>query len=402
MPTLRLFLSYRREDLHGHAPAVVGRIHDRLVQHYGTGNVFMDIDAIPPGADFVDYLGSWVGKADVLLAVIGPQWAEILESRSDRDDDFVRIEIEAALERRIPVVPLFLAGGAMPGPEVLGGNLAPLRRRNGFPVDSGRDFNPHLTRLIAELDKHYSVVPEEVPLPSQPPPLPEVTDALGMKFIPIEPGKFRMGSPQGEDGRYDDETLHEVTLTRGFEIADAPVTQAQWERIMGNNPSYFIASGSEAPVEQVSWEDAVAWCGKMTDAHPGWHYFLPTEAQWEWACRAGTVGPWNVAGATLDQLGWYERNSGGKTHPVRQKRPNAWGLYDCHGNVWEWCADWFGPYAKGALTDPTGPSDGENRVLRGGAWFNEARICRSAYRLRRRPGHRSIVIGFRPVRMKKA
>ena len=157
-----------------------------------------------------------------------------------------------------------------------------------------------------------------------------------------------MGSPENEEGRFGDEDLHEVTLTRGFEIADVPVTQAQWETIMGNNPSRFTDSGPEAPVENVNWHDAVAWYSKLKEKHPGWEYRLPTEAQWEYACRAGT--------------------SGSETHPVRQKRANAWGLYDCHGTVWEWCSDWFGPYPKGTVTDPTGPSSGAVRVLRGGGW----------------------------------
>jgi len=398
MPSLRIFISYRREDLHGLAVGIVPRIHERLEQHYGTGHVFMDVDTIPPGADFVEFLGSWVGKADVLLAVIGPQWADLLRARNDRDDDFVRIEIEAALERKIPVVPLLLAGAAMPEPDVLTGSLAPLRRRNGFQVDHGRDFNTHLYRLITDLDRHYA---DSGSLAVEGPAIPDFAVTLGMKFIAIPPGSFQMGSPENEEGRYIDEVLHEVTLTRGFEIADAAVTQAQWEAIMGNNPSGFKDSCPEAPVEKVNWDDAVAWCAKLMEKHPGWDYRLPTEAQWEYACRAGTPGPWNLPSSKLDDLGWYDQKAGGKTHPVRQKRPNAWGLHDCHGNVWEWCADCFAPYSKGSVTDPTGPSGGL-RVLRGGCWLREARFCRSALRIRNVPGLRDALIGFRPVRMKKA
>jgi formylglycine-generating enzyme required for sulfatase activity len=401
MGSLHLFLSYRRDDLHGHAVGIVPRIHERLEAHFGAGRVFMDVDTIPPGADFVDYLGSWVGKADVLLAVIGPQWADLLRARNDREDDFVRIEIEAALERKIPVIPLLLAGATMPGADVLTGPLAALRRRNAFPVDHGRDFNVHLARLIAELDKHYGAGGGQQPQPVSSPPS-DFAATIGMKFIAIPPGSFRMGSPDNEEGRFGDEDLHEVTLTRGFEIADAPVTQAQWESIMGNNPSGFTGSGPEAPAEQVNWDDAVAWCGKLTEKHPGFVYRLPTEAEWESACRAGTSGPWNLPGAKLDDLGWYDQNAGSQTHPVRQKRPNAWGLYDCHGNVWEWCADWYGPYPKGSVTDPTGPSNGEDRVLRGGSWSLEARDCRSALRDGCIPAYRGSHFGFRPVRMKKA
>ena len=226
---------------------------------------------------------------------------------------------------------------------------------------------------------------------------------MGMVWCP--PGKFLMGSPELEPERSVNETQHEVTFTKGFWIARFEVTQEQWLAIMGNNPSQFTASGSQAPVEQVSWEEATEFCRKLTDAErkagklpAGEEYTLPTEAQWEYACRAGTSGAYNLEGASLDELAWYGRNSGDKPHPVGHKKPNAWGLYAMHGNVWEWCLDWYGDYPKGAVTDPTGPNQAGSPVNRGGGWSSGAWHCRSAIRSGNAPDGREIILGFRPVR----
>jgi formylglycine-generating enzyme required for sulfatase activity len=168
---------------------------------------------------------------------------------------------------------------------------------------------------------------------------------------------------------------------------------------MGTNPSHFTAAGREAPVEQVSWDDATAFCAKLTDREKaagrlptGYAYTLPTEAQREYACRAGTEGPF---AGDLDSIAWYGPNSGGTTHPVGMKQPNAWGLYDMEGNVWERCRDWYGPYPGGDLTNPAGPSSGSIRVIRGGSWGNDAAYCRSAYRPYDEPGDRGTYVGFR-------
>jgi formylglycine-generating enzyme required for sulfatase activity len=152
-------------------------------------------------------------------------------------------------------------------------------------------------------------------------------------------------------------------------------------------------------VEQVSWNDAVEFCRKLTDREraagrlpEGYVYTLPTEAQWEYACRAGTTGAY---AGDLGAMGWYKDNSGSTTHPVGQKRANAWGLYDMHGNVWEWCLDWKGDYPSGNVTDPTGPSSGSHRIVRGGSWINAALYARSANRLWFSPGFRRNFLGFR-------
>ena len=181
-----------------------------------------------------------------------------------------------------------------------------------------------------------------------------------------------MGSPKTEKGRnwFSDETQHKVTLTGGFWLAKTPVTQKQWKSVMGNNPSRF--KGETLPVESVSWNKAQQFCQKTG-------LQLPTEAQWEYACRAGSSGSHSGTGR-LDEMGWHCGNSEGQTHPVAQKKANAWGFYDMHGNVEEWCADWFGGYPRNRVTDPTGPASGKRRVLRGGGCWNLQPDCRSAAR----------------------
>ncbi|MBR6020824.1 MAG: formylglycine-generating enzyme family protein [Kiritimatiellae bacterium] len=197
-------------------------------------------------------------------------------------------------------------------------------------------------------------------------------------------GTFMMGSRNGDS---DEQPVHEVTLTTGFWMAKTEVTQAQWKSVMGKNPSAH--EGDNLPVECVSWADCQEFCEKTGLS-------LPTEAEWEYACRAGTTGDYGGTGR-LEDMGWYDDNSGGNTHPVGQKRANAWGLHDMHGNVWEWCADWYGDYPSGAVTDPTGAGSGGDQVLRGGCSGDNASYCRSAFRRRFLPGFWPGNSGFRPV-----
>ncbi len=219
-------------------------------------------------------------------------------------------------------------------------------------------------------------------------------------FVWIAPGTFVMGSPLSEADRDSDEVQHTVTLTQGFWLSDHEVTQAEYQSVMGSNPSQFKGDLNR-PVEMVSWDDAVAYCQKLTERERAagritaqQAYRLPTEAEWEYAARAGTTG---ARYGELDAIGWYYGNSGNQTHAVKQKAANAWGLHDMIGNVWEWCSDWYGEYPTGSVTDPTGPSSGSFRVNRGGSWLNDAMYARSADRGRLDPGNRVNCVGFRPA-----
>ncbi len=222
---------------------------------------------------------------------------------------------------------------------------------------------------------------------------------LGIDFVWVPAGTFVMGSPEGEAGRDDDERQRAVTISQGFWLGKYEVTQGEWEAVMGSNPSYFVECGARCPVEWVSWEEVQEFIWKLNakESGSGYAYRLPSEAEWEYAARAGTTG---ARYGELDEIAWYGGNSGPEpeTHPVGEKRPNAWGLHDMLGNVWEWTADWYGAYPSGAVTDPAGPRTGSSRVNRGGSWGSLARNVRSAYRGNPSPGHRAYLIGCRLVR----
>ncbi len=228
----------------------------------------------------------------------------------------------------------------------------------------------------------------------------------GMVWIP--PGTFTMGSPSTEKDRESFEGPQTVvTITKGFWMSNYETTQAEYQSVMGSNPSSFTGD-PQRPVENVSWYDATNYCGKLTAREraagrlpAGYEYRLPTEAEWEYACRAGTATRFSYGDdlnyTSLGDYAWYSGNSGSQTHPVGKKLPNTWGLYDMHGNVWEWCQDWYGTYPGGSVTDPRGPNTGSNRVGRGGSWHDGGRYCRTANRGGINPGYRSIDLGFRPA-----
>ena len=205
-----------------------------------------------------------------------------------------------------------------------------------------------------------------------------------MKMVWCPPGVFFMGSPAGEKDRDSDETQHSVRLTKGFWMAKTEVTQRQWLSVMGNNPSF--RKGDDLPVESVSWNDCQRFCAKAG-------LRLPTEAEWEYACRAGSTGAYGGTGK-LGDMGWF---SGSSSHPVGQKRENAWKLFDMHGNVYEWCEDRYGDYSGKEVTDPTGAGFGDFRVLRGGSYGSSDFYCRSAHRYKLWPTVWAGDIGFRPV-----
>ena len=232
---------------------------------------------------------------------------------------------------------------------------------------------------------------------------------VSMNMIWIEPSSFVMGSPTNELGRWDDETQHYVNLSVGYWIGQHEVTQSQYEAVMGTNPSHF--KGADLPVEQVSWFDAMEFCKKLTELEKaagrlpaGYEYTLPTEAQWEFACRGWTWTALNNEKnlsdeeecPEADEVSWYAYNSD-MPQPVGKKQANNFGLYDMHGNVDEWCLDWFDDYPTGTVSDPVGPDTGTERVYRGGSWYYDANACRSAFRNCMEPEDKDSTIGFRVV-----
>ena len=257
----------------------------------------------------------------------------------------------------------------------------------------------------------------------------------------IKPGTFIMGSPENERGRYSDEVQHQVTITRPFYMKITPVTQVEWHAVMGNNPSGFHYHGDNSPVEHISWYDAIEYCNALSRKQgleecyelSGCNgiigkdfeclsvifkglscngYRLPTEAEWEYAARAGSNtalyrSPENDGTISqtecdsidpnLDKIAWYCGNTS-RTHPVGSKAPNAFELYDMLGNVYEWCNDWYGMYPTNATDDPIGPESGDNKVVRGGCWNSCAQFCRTTLRNWGKPNLRNNYVGFRPVR----
>jgi formylglycine-generating enzyme required for sulfatase activity len=226
------------------------------------------------------------------------------------------------------------------------------------------------------------------------------TNSIGMGFVLIPAGSFKRGSPAGESGRYDNERRHLVTISKPFYLQTTEVTQKQWRQVMGSNRSYFKECGDDCPVEDVSWIDAQEFIQKLNQTESGTEYRLPTEAEWEYACRAGSNGRFCFGNdeARLGEHAWYWSNSGGKPHPVGKKKPNIWGLYDMHGNVREWCQDWYGDYPTGQVTDPAGPKAGKTRVFRGGSFNASARELDCAFRLAIAPGTRTYFFGLRVAR----
>ncbi len=235
----------------------------------------------------------------------------------------------------------------------------------------------------------------------------------GLEFVFLPPGRFLMGSPDGEAGRGTDESQHEVVLSRGFWIARTEVTRAQWQRVMGpgerhpEKPNPFRTGDPRQPIVAVSYREVEDYLRRLEARAPGQHFRLPTEAEWEYACRAGTPTPFNT-GARLEEAqancearspGAGDALSRGQRGPVPvgSYPPNAWGLYDCHGNVWEWTSDWYGPYPAGRTIDPCGPARGTRKVIRGGSWAFGAARARSACRRHHDPRDWGYSIGLRVV-----
>jgi formylglycine-generating enzyme required for sulfatase activity len=228
-------------------------------------------------------------------------------------------------------------------------------------------------------------------LKSLPPPQ-TFTNSIGMAFVRIPVGEYTRGSIDGPD---DEQPVHTIRISQPFYLGKYEVTQAQWEAVMGNNPSHFTGNQNR-PVGNVSWNDVQEFIRALNTKEHGIKHRLPTEAEWEYAARAGTKTAYSFGdnASELDKYGWYNDNSKSETHPVGQLKPNAWGLYDMHGNVWEWVQDRYTPYISSSTQDPQGPSLGFDRVFRGGEWGSDAVYCRSANRGKAPASFRDRALGF--------
>jgi uncharacterized protein (TIGR02996 family) len=295
------------------------------------------------------------------------------------------------------------------------------------------DPRSEMVRLVHQPDYRHNLAPEardarvrELLASGMQPLAPTITNSIGMKFALVPAGSFLMGSPESEKHRSDDETRHPVEITQRFFLAIYPVTQEEYERVAGKNPSHFSKSGggkekvknldtSRFPVETVSHDDATAFCKLLAELPKekaaGRSYRLPTEAEWEYSCRGGASlsKPFHVGDSLCStQANFNGNHPYGKAAkgpylerpcPVGSYPPNLYNLFDMHGNVWEWCSDWYAPYDLSIIKDPTGPDNGpENRrVLRGGSWFDVGWSCRSPFRGGSEPGYRICYFGFRLV-----
>jgi formylglycine-generating enzyme required for sulfatase activity len=229
-----------------------------------------------------------------------------------------------------------------------------------------------------------------------------ITNRIGMELVLIPPGSFRMGGEKNLEQAEDHETpRHRVNITKTFYMGKYTVTQREWSEIMNHNPSEF--KDETRPMERVSWNDVQGFIQKLNKKEETDTYRLPTEAEWEYAARTDTQNAYNFGPDinTLTQYAWYKKNSGGETHPVGGLKSNPWGLHDVHGNVHEWCQDWFDRnyYSQSPSNDPSGPSSGLAKVLRGGDWGSDAWYCRCASRSLSSPDRRSSRVGFRLIRM---
>jgi formylglycine-generating enzyme required for sulfatase activity len=417
-----IFVCYRREDAQWSA----GRINDKLVHAFGAHRVFFDTVTIRPGEDFVEVLGAMVGSCRVLLAVIGPHWLDILDRRLKDDNDFLRIEIAEALRRNVRVVPVLIDGAKSPPAERLPAEFKALSRRHAVQVRADT-FHADVSGLIEFLKEFLDVASARqeptVPsthLPTLLKPGTRFKDIdIGPEMIVVPAGDFLMGSPPGE-GDDDERPQHKVTIKNPFAVGIAPVTRGEFAAFI-DATNYKIESGAvvwngqewkddpskswrdpgfqqgdDHPVVCVNWHDAQAYVKWLRELSPGKAYGLPSEAEWEYCCRAGRTTEYSTGDTiTAEQANFDNRNG---TTPVSKFSPNRWGLRDMHGNVWEWCEDnWHENYSGNPPSDGSVWRGGNRslRVLRGGSWCDGPHFLRSADRDRDRPGDRSGFVGFR-------
>lgn len=408
----RIFISYRHDD----AADVTGRINDRLVAHFGKKTIFTDVDHIPLGVDFRQYIDDEVAQCEVLLAVMGRDW---LTARLNDEDDYVRIEIESALHRKIPVIPLLVRDANMPTRAELPESLHNLVYRNYIHIRPDPDFNHNVNRLIDSLDEHLASESTQNPskdpapdlLPTEPASL--VTDFIRPDMLRIPAGSFMMGSDTSINN--DERPVHHV-MVPAFELARNALTWAEWQacEVAGgchkiDRPKFWSkiieSELGYHPVVNVTINninDYLVWINSRT----GQTYRLPSEAEWEYAARAGstTAYQWGVAigenHANCD--GCSSQWDGQSTAPVGSFDANPFGLNDMYGNVWERVADCWHDNYKGAPDDGSAwmhnCTDADHRPLRGGSWIYDPDFLLAAYRSGYNTDFAVYDVGFRLAR----
>ena len=370
---VRIFISYVGKD-----KSLALRLYDRLAEHFGRDAVFVDFAQFTAGLSWFEQIDRAVvvESCTVLLVVIGRSWSP---------SEHIRIEVAHALKLGLNVIPVLVGGAKMPKAERLPMEIADLTRRQALALPDDH-WETAVRKLIGEIESRKTP-----PIPNPPAAGDVRTNPIdGLNYVYIPPGRFTMGCSPGDTEAFDDEKpAHDVTISKGFWMCQTPVTIGAWNRYCAAKGATPKTGDDSLPVAEVSWDEAQAYC-----AWAGGR--LPTEAEWEYAARAGTTEP---RYGKLDEIAWYSENSGGKAHPVGQKRPNAWGLYDMLGNVFEWTADWYDKkyYTSQPAEDPTGPATGHARTLRGGSWLLSPRFIRVSYRANGGPALRSSDFGFRCV-----
>jgi formylglycine-generating enzyme required for sulfatase activity len=393
-PTVFVSYSHKDEDW-----------KDRLVTHLGVlGHQGLldlwDDRRISAGEDWHQEIQEAMAAANVAVLLVS---ANFLNSAFILSEEMPRL-----LQRRdnegVQIFPVIVKPCAWQKVDWL--RRMQVRPKDGRPLSAGNEHqvDTDLAAIAVEIHELFRLAGSSVQEPIPPKRSfdalrPEVRNSIGMEFVLIPAGEFLMGSI---DKLEEERPVHKVRISQPFYLGKYAVTQAEWNAVMGNDPSRFKGD-LKRPVEMVSWEDVkkfILWL----DAREVERYRLPTEAEWEYACRAGSMTTYSFGNDSdqLSEYAWYEANADRQTHPVGQLKPNACGLYDMHGNVYEWVQDWYGEYPAEAATDPPGPSSpgsDPDRVNRGGCWQHDAWSCRSARRGRLTPDSRRDNLGFRLLRM---
>jgi len=423
----KIAISYRRAD----TEVMAGRIRDRLADRYGDESIFMDIDNIPFGKDFRVHISEAIVQSEILLDIVGRGWlgARGGNRRIDDETDFVRLEVETALSNAIPIIPVLVGAARMPQSAQLPESLKNFAFLNAAPVDTGRDFHQHMERLIRGIDqlpdRHAtssatSGSRNEVAAAAAPASAIWEADAersdlavfrdasFAPELVVLPAGEFLMGSSDKEEGGYEEERpQHRVTIVGRFAIGRYPVTFDEYDRFCEaggqKKPGDQGWGRGRQPVINVSWQDAqgyIVWLSRET----GKAYRLPSEAEWEYACWAGTTSRYSTGDTITPKHANYSDSGLGRTSEVGVYPANPWGLHDMPGNVWE-CVedDWHENY-RGAPSDgspwrnPGKSSDPRRCVLRGGSWLSNSKGCRSACRYGDGVVKRSDIYGFRVAR----